>query len=89
LLASLIELADVVEVGGVQIALVGFAAVLCVLFRMLSPPGTQTGLISLSLGWGSWVALGAAAAIVGGALFTPFAGEGGQAEHESLADLGL
>jgi hypothetical protein len=89
LLASLLELADVVEVGGGQIALVGFAAVLCVLFRMLSPPGTQAGLISLSLGWGSWVALGAAAAIVGGALWTPFAGQSGRAEHDPLGDLGL
>jgi hypothetical protein len=89
LLASLLELADVVEVGGGQIALVGFAAVLCVLFRMLSPPGTQAGLISLSLGWGSWVALGAAAAIVGGALWTPLAGRGGRPEHDPLGDLGL
>jgi hypothetical protein len=56
---------------------------------MLSPPGTQTGLISLSLGWGSWVALGAAAAIVGGALWTPFAGGGEHAEHDALGDLGL
>jgi hypothetical protein len=53
LLTSLLSLADVVEVSGGQIALVGSVAVLLVLFRMLSPPGANTGLISLSLGWGS------------------------------------
>ncbi len=89
LLASLLALADVVEVGGGQIALVGFAATLCVLFRMLSPPGTQTGLISLSLGWGAWVALAAAGAIVGGALWRPFAGQSERAQHDPLRDLGL
>lgn len=73
LLASLLRLADVIEIGGDQIALVGFAAALCVLYRILSPPGTH-GLITLSLSWGSWLALVAAVAIVGGALWTPSAG---------------
>jgi hypothetical protein len=89
LLASLLRLAGVFEVGGGQIALVGFAAALCVLFRMLSPPGTHTGLISLSLGWGSWVALLSAAAIIGGGLWTPVDDESGVADHDSLADLSL
>jgi hypothetical protein len=89
LVASLLALAGVVEVGGGQIALVGFAAILCVLFRMLSPPGTDTDFISLSLGWGSWLALGAAAAIVGGALWTPFAGQSAPVEHDPLGDLRL
>ena len=89
LLASLLELADVVEVGGGQIALVGFAAALCVLFRMLSAPGTRTDLISLSLSWGSWVALGAAAAIIGGALWTPLAGQRDRSRHDPLRDLSL
>jgi hypothetical protein len=71
LLASLLRLADVAEVGGDQIALVGFVALLCVLYRMLSPPGAHTDLVSLSLSWGSWVALGAAVAIVGGGIWTP------------------
>ena len=71
LLASLLRLADVSEVGGDQIALVGFAALLCVLFRMLSPPGAPTDFFSLSLSWGSWVALGAALAIVCGGIWTP------------------
>ena len=74
LLASLLRLADVVEVSGDQIALVGFAAALCVLFRMLSPPGSHGGLVSFSLSWGSWLSLVAAAAIVGGGLWSPSAG---------------
>jgi hypothetical protein len=86
LLASLLRLADVVEVPGDQIALVGFAAVLCVLFRMLSPPGTQTDLVSLSLSWGSWVALAAATAVVGGALWTP---SPGRRDVSPLQDLPL
>jgi hypothetical protein len=53
LLASLLRLGNVVEIGGDQIALVGFAAILCVLFRMLSPPGGHTDLVALSLSWGS------------------------------------
>jgi hypothetical protein len=89
LLASLLDLAGVVEIGGGQIALVGAVAVLCVLFRMLSPPGTDTGLISLSLGWGSWVALAAGAAIVGGGLWRPSAGERERQQHDPLGDLGL
>jgi uncharacterized membrane protein len=56
---------------------------------MLSPPGTDTDFISLSLGWGSWLALGAAAAIVGGALWTPFAGQSAPVEHDPLGDLRL
>jgi hypothetical protein len=89
LLASLLRLARVSEIGGRQIALVGFVAALCVLFRMLSPPGSHTDLISLSLGWGSWLALASAAAIIGGGLWTPVAGESGAAHHDSLGDLTL
>jgi uncharacterized membrane protein (Fun14 family) len=89
LLASLLELAGVVEIGGGQIALVGLAAVLCVLFRMFSPPGTDTGLISLSLSWGSWIALGAAAAIIGGGLSRPSAGRSAPVQQDPLGDLRL
>lgn len=89
LLASLLELAGVVVIGGGQIALVGFAALLCVLYRMLSPPGGGTDLVSLSLGWGSWLALVAAAAIVVGALWEPFTGQSGRPEGDPLGDLGL
>jgi hypothetical protein len=90
LFASLLTLADVLEVGGGQIALVGFAAVLCVLFRMLSPPGTDAaGLISLSLGWGSWLALLAAGAIAGGGLWGPVVGQSARPQHDLLGDLRL
>jgi hypothetical protein len=75
LLASLLRLAGVVEVGGGPVAFVGLAAALCVLFRMFSPPGTDTGLVSLSLSWGTWVALLGACAIVVGGLWTPLAGQ--------------
>ena len=88
LLASLLTLADVLEVGGGQIALVGFAAVLCVLYRMLSPPGADAaGLISLSLGWGSWLALLAAGAIAGGGLWGPIAGQSARPQHDPLREL--
>lgn len=71
LVASLLRLADVAEVSGDQIAVVGFVALLCVLFRMLSPPSANTDAVSLSLGWGSWLALVAAVAIVVGGIWTP------------------
>ena len=68
-LASLLRLAGVsglLEAGGSQIALAGGLAVLFVLYRMVSPPGTSTGLLSLSLGWGIWLALLSASAVVVG-----------------------
>jgi hypothetical protein len=68
LLVSLLNLAGLTEGGGGQIAAAGSAAGLCVLFRMLSPPGAQTDLVSLSLGWGSWLALLSAAAVVAGGI---------------------
>lgn len=90
LVASLLTLADVVEVSGGQIALVGFVAVLFVLFRMVSPPGTDGGLISLSLGWGSWLALLAAAAIAGGGLWGSFSGSSRSPQYDDpLHDLTL
>ena len=74
LLASLLRLAGMAEVRGDQIALVGFGAVLCVLYRMLDRPSAHTGLISLSLSWGIWLALvGAAAIAIGGAWSSPSA----------------
>ena len=69
LLASLLRLAGITglfEAGGGQIALAGSVAALFVLFRMLSPPGAQADLVSLSLSWGIWLALLSAAAIVAG-----------------------
>jgi hypothetical protein len=73
LLVSLLRLAGVsglIEAGGGQIALAGFAAVLCVLFRMLARPASQMDVISLSLSWGIWLALAGAAAIVVGGLWS-------------------
>ena len=72
LLASLLRLAGLggLEAGGGQIALAGGVAALFVLYRMLRPPGAQTDLVSLSLGWGIWLALLSAAAIVVGGLLS-------------------
>ena len=89
LVASLLSLADVVEVSGGQIALVGVVAALFVLFRMVFRPGTDAGFISLSLGWGSWVALLAAAGIVGGGLWGSFAGPSKSPQYDPLHDLTL
>jgi len=69
LLASLLRLAGIpglLEAGGGQIAVAGGVAALFVLYRMVTPPGAQTDLVSLSLSWGSWLALLSAAAIVFG-----------------------
>jgi hypothetical protein len=69
LIASLLRLVGftgLLEAGGGQIATAGGTAALLVLFRMLSPPGAATGLVSLSLSWGIWLALLGAAAIVAG-----------------------
>ena len=89
LVASVLTLADVVEVSGGQIALVGFLAILFVLYRMLSRPGIDGGLISLSLGWGSWLALVAAVGIVVGGLWGSFAGQSAPPQYDSLHDLTL
>ena len=71
LLAALLRLAGagVFEAGGGQIALAGGTAALFVLFRMVSPPGAEIDLVSLSLSWGIWLALLGAGAIVAGGLF--------------------
>lgn len=87
LVASLLTLADVVEVGGGQIALVGFVAVLFVLYRMVSRPGADSGFLSLSLGWGSWLALVAAVGIVVGGLWGSFAGQSASPQYDPLHDL--
>lgn len=89
LVASLLTLADVVEVSGGQIALVGCAAILLVLYRMVSPPGAGSGLISLSLGWGSWAALLSAAGIVVGGLWGSFAGGRAPSRYDPLRDAGV
>ena len=69
LLAALLRLAGVTglfDASGGQIALAGGTAAVLVLYRMLERPGAQSNLVSLSLGWGIWLALLGAAAIVAG-----------------------
>jgi hypothetical protein len=69
LLASLLRLAGItglLEGGGGQIAVAGSVAALFVLYRMVTPPGAQVDLVSLSLSWGIWLALLSAAAIAAG-----------------------
>jgi hypothetical protein len=71
LVASLLRLAGIpgpIEASGSQIAVAGCLAALFVLYRMITPPGGQIDLISLSLSWGIWLALLSTAAIVGGGL---------------------
>jgi hypothetical protein len=81
LLASLLRLADIpglLEAGGGQIAIAGCVAALFVLYRMVTPPGGQTDLVSLSLSWGIWLALLSTAAIVAGGFL---AGSGQSRRH--------
>jgi hypothetical protein len=58
-----------IQVDGRQIALVGVAATLCVMFRMLELPGAQQEFISLGLSWGIWLALASSIAILVGGLW--------------------
>ena len=77
LLATLLPLAGVsppIQTDGGQIALVGVVATLCVLFRIIDPPGQQQPFVSLSLGWGIWLALASSAAIVVGGLWPTSSG---------------
>jgi hypothetical protein len=73
LLASLLRLAGlsgVLEASGGQIALVGGLAALFVLYRIVTPPGSPAGLVSVSLSWGIWLALLSTCAIVVGGLLS-------------------
>ena len=77
LLATLLRLSGVsapIQADGGQIALVGIAASLCVLFRMVDPPAQQLAFVSLSLGWGIWLALASSVAIVVGGLWPASSG---------------
>jgi hypothetical protein len=55
--------------GGGEVALVGFMAIACVLFRMVDRPVPEGDLFSLSLSGGIWLALGSSLAIVAGGLW--------------------
>lgn len=71
LLASLLRLADMrgmFYAKGSQIALLGFVAAFVVIFRIVLRPG-ESGLISLSLSPGIWLALLSAGAVAAGGLF--------------------
>lgn len=67
--SALSRLAGVAQVNGGQIALIGLLATLCVLFRMVDKPGAEEEVLTLSLGWGSWLALGSCLAIIVGGLW--------------------
>lgn len=86
-LASLLRLAGIrglLEAGGGQIAVAGGVAALFVLYRMVTPPGGQTDLVSLSLSWGIWLALLSAAAIVVGG----FLSASGQSRRHPVGSYG-
>jgi len=73
LVASLLHLAgssQSIQAGGGQIALVGIAAALCVLFRMVARPAPAEGVFSLSLSWGIYLALASSVAIIVGGLWS-------------------
>jgi hypothetical protein len=87
LLASLLRLAGIpglLEAGGGSIAVTGGVAVLFVLYRILTPPGAETNLVSLSLSWGIWLALLSAAAIVVGG----FLSSSGQSRRQPAESYG-
>jgi len=65
-LSALSRLAGASQVSGGQIASLGLAATVCVLFRMVAKPAAPEEVFSLSLQWGAWLALGSSAAILAG-----------------------
>jgi hypothetical protein len=67
-LVWLSELDAPIKVDGRQIAAVGGAATLFVLYRMAEHPGPSVAMFSLSLSWGIWLALVSALTILGGGL---------------------
>ena len=80
-LAALLPLVDASQVNrasGDRIALLGLAATICVLFRMVARPVAQEEMLSLSLAWGAWLAFASSLAIVAGGLMSR--GEGQRAD---------
>ena len=67
-LLRLVEANAPVRVSGGWLAVVGAVAALCVLFRMVDRPGSSVAFVSLSLGWGIWLALLSSIAIAVGGL---------------------
>jgi hypothetical protein len=83
--AALLLLVDAYQTGrasGDRIALLGLAATLCVLFRMVARPVVQEEMLSLSLAWGVWLALASSLAIVAGGLISR---DDGSASHSEAA----
>jgi hypothetical protein len=67
-LVWLAELHAPIEVDGGQVAVVGGAAALFVLYRMADHPGPSVTVFSLSLSWGIWLALLSSLAVVAGGM---------------------
>lgn len=87
-LSALLQIVDVSparRASGERIALLGFAATVCVLFRMVARPVAQEEVLSLSLAWGAWLALASSLAILVGGLMSR--GEGGAGHAEPPAGI--
>jgi hypothetical protein len=75
-LAGIAILATVVQLVGASssqprgfFALIGFAAAVCVVLRMVERPVTDGDVLTLSLSWGAWLALASSLAIIAGDLW--------------------
>jgi hypothetical protein len=80
-LLLLVDASQASRASGDRIALLGLAATLCVLFRMVARPVAQEEMLSLSLAWGVWLALASSLAIVAGGLISR--GEGSASHPEA------
>jgi hypothetical protein len=80
-LLVLVDASQASRASGDRIALLGLAATVCVLFRMVARPVVQEEMLSLSLAWGVWLALASSLAIVAGGLISR--GEGGASHSEA------
>jgi hypothetical protein len=71
LLASLFGLVGMLTGGGGAISGLGVFAALVVFFRMVDPPNPADAYVAFSLSWGIWLALGAAAVVTLGGMWSP------------------
>jgi hypothetical protein len=51
------------------LAVVGFAAVVCIVFRMIERPAADQDVFAISLSWGAYLALASAVAVIAGDLW--------------------
>jgi hypothetical protein len=79
-LLLLVDVSRASRASGNRIALLGLAATVCVLFRMVARPVAQEEMLSLSLAWGVWLALAGSLAIVAGGLISRCEGGAGYSE---------